>query len=409
MSLPLHPKNEKQFMKSIDLLRENSYTLSSNWFQKYKLPYLALLFDVAVIGVVTLFAIKDFLVGNFVQTFILSPILELLILTVLLFIRFNLSLLMFSIKRVGLYCSIAYIFIVMFLELQNMITIPPIMFIAASISRFFNSYVITVPKIVNDIFIYGLYIYIFYLPILFYLYYILAKKKMNNNVSYFDVLTGFYASTLSRKLHIEDVIVVVAQMAIAVYIGILSSSLNWAFVAVALSSYSCIDLIKKFNLKEHMTRKKKIVITFFSMLSVFLIIYTQRLYWWGFVVFLLCVVSMYLLLSVMTKNYFKSLFIVLISFCAIPIFILGYNIFAHPQIAVVFKSKPYKNEEVFYITKNRNGLLGLRNRNDRYVANRYVNIQHPQKDRILLIRPNGQKDLYNLGNDIIYLNVKEVF
>jgi|GEM_PF-2083916 len=409
MSLPLHPKNEKQFMKSIDLLRENSYTLSSNWFQKYKLPYLALLFDVAVIGVVTLFAIKDFLVGNFVQTFILSPILELLILTVLLFIRFNLSLLMFSIKRVGLYCSIAYIFIVMFLELQNMITIPPIMFIAASISRFFNSYVITVPKIVNDIFIYGLYIYIFYLPILFYLYYILAKKKMNNNVNYFDVLTGFYASTLSRKLHIEDVIVVVAQMAIAVYIGILSSSLNWAFVAVALSSYSCIDLIKKFNLKEHMTRKKKIVITFFSMLSVFLIIYTQRLYWWGFVVFLLCVVSMYLLLSVMTKNYLKSLFIVLISFCAIPIFILGYNIFAHPQIAVVFKSKPYKNEEVFYITKNRNGLLGLRNRNDRYVANRYVNIQHPQKDRILLIRPNGQKDLYNLGNDIIYLNVKEVF
>src|SRR5574344_848931 len=385
----------------------DSYTLSSNWFQRYKKPYTLLIFDVAVVGIITLFAIKDFLIGDFEGKFVLAPILVMLMLAILLFIRFNLSLLMFTEQRVGFYCSIAFLMFVIFLEVHTINTMPPLMFVNMTIVQFFNSYVFHLPMWLNKALTYALYVYIFYLPMLFYLYYFVKKKHMNRNARYFDVLTGFYASTMSSKLHIFEVIVIVAQIAIAAYIGILSSSLNWAFVALFLSTYSCFDLIKKFNMKEHLTKQKSIIIFLCSVLTSAAIIYFQRFCYWGMVAFLLSSVLMYVVIALTTKKCIKSLIVILISFCMIPIFVLGYNIFTRPSLGVICKNVPYKNEKVYFITKDNKGMLGIRNRNYRYIPNRYVNIYHPCKNKIYMQRPNGTTDMFELNKDIIFINVKE--
>lgn len=275
----------------------------------------------------------------------------------------------------------------------------PFLFVLDSIIRFINKYFIVLPYSINTIIQYFLYLYSFYFPILFYAYLILFKKKINNNAKKFDVLTGFYASTLSSKLKIMDIIVISCQIAIAMSIGLISDHLYWAFLAIPLSLYSFNDLVKRLDLKNALSKVKIFTLVLVTILLILGIIFTQKIPYLGLIFFISSIIIIYLLLSFLTKNFLKSITITIISFIIIPVLCLGYNIFSYPQYGVIGKNIPFDGEKVFFIVKDKNGYLGIRNRSNKIVRPAYHVVDYYEKNYVMLLNKSNEWEIYYLENN----------
>lgn len=385
-------------------IRKESRTLSSNWYKKYKVPYLILVVDIIILIIISLFALKEFLIGSFDKVFGFESILILLFTLILMICRFNLSLLVFKKQRLGIYVSIIFLFIVILFEIYYIDRTSPFLFVLDSIVKSINKYFIVLPYSINKIIQYYLYLYSFYFPILFYAYLILFKKKINNKAKKFDVLTGFYASTLSKKLKIMDIIIISFQMAIGMSIGLMSDNLYWTFLAIPLSLYSVNDLIRRLNLKKTLSKLNLFIIILTSALLIFGIIFTQRIPYWGIISFISSIIIIYLLLSFLTKNFLKSVIITLISFIIIPILCLGYNIFSYPQYGVIGKNIPFDGERVFFIVKDKEGYLGIRNRSNKLIKPTYRIVDYYKKNYIRLLNKNNEWEIYNLEDKVFLTN-----
>jgi len=276
----------------------------------------------------------------------------------------------------------------------------PLLYLFGSIVSFINKYLIKLPVFVGEIIQYFLYMYIFYFPILFYLYFILFKKEMNNDARKFDVITGFYASTLSSKLKIIDMVVVASQIGLAMSIGLISNNIRWAYLAIPISLYSVYDLIKRAELKDKLTNIKRLIIYLLTILFSFGIIYTQKTPYVGLIFYILAMVIMYIIISILSKNYLKSVLIISISLFVIPVFCLGYNIFAYPQYGVVNKSAPFDREKIFYTIIDKEGNLGIRNRGAKVIKPTYRVVDYYKKNYIRLLNRNCEWEIYDLEKDI---------
>ncbi|MDD4529523.1 MAG: hypothetical protein PHX48_06540, partial [Bacteroidales bacterium] len=188
-------------------LRSMSCTLSSNWYKKFRFPYLILVCDILLIILFAIFMIKDYLVGRFDSMYFHDGLLILIILAILLIIRFNISLLLFSKQRLGLYVSILYLLFVLIVEMIYNNYFSPFLLVFLSIILFINKFLIVLPEAVNNFLVLFFYIISFYAPLAYYGILIFRKQKLKSTAKLFDVMTGFYASTLSKRLKIMDLVV----------------------------------------------------------------------------------------------------------------------------------------------------------------------------------------------------------
>ncbi len=381
-------------------IKKESITLSSNWYKKYKGPYLLLIFDISILLVVSFFTLKEYLIGSFDKVFSPNSLLILLLILILMIFRFNLSLLMFSKQLLGIYISAFFLILLFFMELYYIDGTSPLLYLFGSIVFFINKFLIKLPVFIGKAIQYFLYIYTFYFPILFYFYFVLFKKEINNDARKFDVITGFYASTLSSKLKIIDIVVVASQIGLAMSIGLISNNINWAYLAIPISLYSVYDLIKRAELKDKLTRIKKHIIYILIVLFSFGIIYTQKTPYVGLIFFISAIVIMYIIISIQSKSYLKSALITSISLFVIPSFCLGYNIFAYPQYGVINKSIPFGGEKIFYTVIDKEGYLGIRNRGFKIIKPTYRVVDYKEKNNIRLLNKNCEWEIYNLEKDI---------
>lgn len=286
------------------------------------------------------------------------------------------------------------------MELYYIDGISPLLYLFGSIAQFINKYIIKLPSFIYVGIKYFLYIYTFYFPILFYSYLKLFKKKIKNNARKFDVITGFYASTLSSKLKIIDMIIVASQIGLAMSIGLISDNINWAYLAIPLSLYSVSDLIKRFNLKNSLTNTEKYIIYLFTILFSFGIIYTQRIPYVGLIFFISAIEIIYIIISTVSKNYLKSILITFISFFIIPMLCLGYNVFVYPQYGVIKKSIPFNGEKIFYTIKDKEDNLGIRNRECKLLKPNYIVVDYYEKNNVRLLNKNCEWEIYNIEKNV---------
>jgi hypothetical protein len=382
------------------LLEKESFTFSSNWYKQNKRAYFFLLFDIFFILLLAIFSFKEYLIGNLDKNLTYDGLLFLLLMFILLIFRFNLSLLVFAKQKLGIPIAIMFILIIIYVETKYVDSTSPFIIIFNSVVYFINKFFIAVPETLANIITYVLYFYLFYAPIVIYSYYILFKLKLNTTAKPFDVFTGFYATTLSKKLRVMDVIVVSFFIAIAMWVGIISIDIKWAFLAVPLSVYSIYEFCKRIKLNTLVKGKQKLLVYTIAAILLTLIIYTQRLPYWGLAIFIFSLVAMYLLFFQFTKTHFKSLIIVTISFFIIPSLCLGYNIFAFPQYGVINNSVPFENEKIFYIIKDKDGNFGIRNRSFKIIKPAYKSIEYNTKNIILMKNQNNEWETFDLENDI---------
>ena len=120
----------------------------------------------------------------------------------------------------------------------------------------------------------------------------------------------------------------------------------------------------------------------------------------GLISFISAIVIIFLLISLLTKNYLKSIIVTLISFFIIPILCLGYNIFIYPQYAVIGKSLPFDGEKIFYIVKDMNGNLGIRNRSNKLLRPTYHIVDYSEINYVRLLNKNCEWEIYDIENNV---------
>ncbi len=378
-------------------IKKDSETLSSNWFKKLRVPYLTLLFDIIVIILSTLFTIKEYLIGGFLNVSPHHELLLLIILSMLLFFRFNISLLIFARQRIGLYLSTIFLMCIILVELVFTNYLSPFLFVFNSIVIAFNKYFFTLPDFLNETIKYFLYFFSFYYPLLYYVYLVLFKRKICDNAIKFDVLTGFYATVLSTKLKIMDVIIIAFYILIAMCVGLISDNINWSFLSVLISTYAVRDMFVRFNLKNKISKVNKYILYVLTALISFGIIYTQRFPYYGLIFFIASNCFIFIYLMIISKNLLKSSLIAIICFIIIPLYSLGYNIFSYPQCGVISKSIPFDGEKLFFVVKDKDGDLGIRRRSGELVEPKYIKVEYNKKNEILLLNKENKWELYNLA------------
>ena len=384
---------------------KETFTFSSIWFKKNKGIYLFLLFDIFFLLILAIFSFKEYLIGNFDKNLPYDGLMFLLLMFILFVFRFNLTLLVFAKQRLGIPIAIIFLLIVIYAETKYVDTTSPFLLIFDSLILFFNKFLFVIPKGISRIITYILYLYLFYTPIIIYAFYIIFNVKLNNKAKAFDVFSGFYASTLSKKLRIMDIIVISFFMAISMWIGLISTNKYWAFLAVPISMYSIYEFCKRLELDKMINSKCKLVIYLVAATLLTALIYSQRFPFWGINIFILSFFIMYFIFYHITKSHFKSSIIVVISFIIIPSLSLGYNIFAHPQYGVVANSIPFEDEKKFLIIKDREGNYGIRNRSYKIVKPKYKKIEYNSKNIVMMLNQNNQWETYDLENSkFIYKN-----
>lgn len=384
---------------------KETFTFSSIWFKKNKGIYLFLLFDIFFLLILAIFSFKEYLIGNFDKNLPYDGLMFLLLMFILFVFRFNLTLLVFAKQRLGIPIAIIFLLIVIYAETKYVDTTSPFLLIFDSLILFFNKFLFVIPKGISRIITYILYLYLFYTPIIIYAFYIIFNVKLNNKAKAFDVFSGFYASTLSKKLRIMDIIVISFFMAISMWIGLISTNKYWAFLAVPISLYSIYEFCKRLELDKMINSKCKLVIYLVAAILLTALIYSQRFPFWGINIFILSFFIMYFIFYHITKSQFKSSIIVVISFIIIPSLSLGYNIFAHPQYGVVANSIPFEDEKKFLIIKDREGNYGIRNRSYKIVKPKYKKIEYNSKNIVMMLNQNNQWETYDLENSkFIYKN-----
>lgn len=387
------------------LLEKESFTFSSTWFKENMYKYIILLSDIFFILVIAIFSFKEYLIGNFDKYLSYDGLLFLLLLFILFVFRFNLSLLVFAKQKLGIPIAILFLLLVIFTETKYIDSTSPFLLIFDSIIRFYNKFVFVIPKGISKIITYTLYLYLFYAPVLIYAYYILFKIKLNNKARIFDVFSGFYATTLSKKLRIMDVIVISFFIAISMWVGLISTDLNWSFLAVPISLYSINEFCKRTHLNVKIKPKCKKVVFIIAAILLTSLIYSQRFPYWGIIIFIFSILTMYFVFYLSTKSHLKTFILVIISFFIIPIFSLGYNIFAYPQYGVVANSVPFDDEKLFFFIKDKDDNYGIRNRSYKIVRPEFKKIEYNTKNIVLMLNQNNQWVTYDLTNStFIYQN-----
>lgn len=358
--------------------RELSKTLSSNWFKRYKIPYLFLLADSIILIVISFFIVKDLASGLLLNYFPkINPILITLILLIIIIFRFNISLLMFSKQRAGLYLSMFYVFLVLFFEMQFLnINTSPMHYIGNTLIKFFEKFFFRLPNSVDKIFEIFMSVYIYYLPLIFYTILLLMRVKLNTKARYFDILTGFYVTSLSDKLKITDIISFSLQLLIAMFIGLLSSNFLWTFLVIPLMIYSAHFLFKKIEMTFPVKKRTKYIsLALFLLLPTF-VVYGQMQPYLGIISLMLSFVLSLVWLTILSKNWMKSLIVAFFSFFLIPLFSLGYNPFIYSEYGIVSKCIPNEGEKVFFVIKDCKGNLGIRVRTSRIVKPKYKAVKY---------------------------------
>lgn len=384
---------------------KESFTFSSIWFKQNKKKYLFLLCDIFFLLILAIFSFKEYLIGNFDKYLTYDGLMFLLLIFILFVFRFNLSLLVFSKQRLGIPIAIIFLLIVIYAETKYIDTSSPFIIIFDSLIRFFNKFIFVIPKGISKIITYILYLYLFYAPITIYALYILFKVKLNNKAKAFDVFSGFYASTLSKKLRIMDIIVISFFMAISMWVGLVSTNINWSFLAVPISLYSIYEFCRRIHLNIKINTKCKFFVFLVAAILLTALIYSQRFPYWGINIFIISIFTMYFIFYSFTKSHMKSFIIVIISFFIIPSFSLGYNIFAYPQYGVVSNNVPFEGEKVFLIIKDKEGNYGIRNRSYKIVKPKYKKIEYNSKNIVMMLNQNNQWESYDLENStFIYKN-----
>ncbi|MDY4789771.1 MAG: hypothetical protein SO179_04275 [Bacteroidales bacterium] len=384
---------------------KETFTFSSIWFKKNKGIYLFLLFDIFFLLILAIFSFKEYLIGNFDKNLPYDGLMFLILMFILFVFRFNLTLLVFAKQRLGIPIAIIFLLIVIYAETKYVDATSPFLLIFDSLILFFNKFLFVIPKGISRIITYILYLYLFYTPIIIYAFYIIFNVKLNNKAKAFDVFSGFYASTLSKKLRIMDIIVISFFMAISMWIGLISINKYWAFLAVPISMYSIYEFCKRLELNKMINSKCKLVIYLVAATLLTALIYSQRFPYWGINIFILSFFIMYFIFYHITKSHFKSSIIVGISFIIIPSLSLGYNIFAYPQYGVVANSIPFEDEKKFLIIKDREGNYGIRNRSYKIVKPKYKKIEYNSKNIVMMLNQNNQWETYDLENSkFIYKN-----
>lgn len=375
-------------------IKNNSGTLSSNWYKIYKLPYLILVCDILLIILFAIFMVKDYIVGRFDSMYFHDGLLILIILAILLIIRFNISLLLFSKQRLGLYVSILYLLFVLSVEMIYNNYFSPFLLVFLSVILFINKFLIVLPEAVNNFLVLFFYIISFYAPLAYYGILIFRKQKLKSTAKLFDVMTGFYASTLSKRLKIMDLVVFGFFIGISMMVGLISNNINWAFLCIILSVYSLSEFFKRLKFP-NLTKKNKLLIYAITSILIFGIIYSQRLPYIGLIVFIFSVICFYIVLIRITKIYFKTLVVTVFSFVIIPIFCLGYNIFSYPEYGIVKKSIPFEDEKILYHIVDQNGLYGVRNRESKIIRPNYLKLIYSNKNYLdVLDRDSVWKTIY---------------
>lgn len=377
-------------------IRSDSNTLSSNWFKKYKIPYLALIFDIIILLISASFTLKEYLIGGYINVSPHHELLVFIILAIMIFFRFNISLLIFARQKIGFYLSAIFLLCVILIELVFTNYSSPFLYVFNSIVIAFNKYILTLPNFLNQIIKYFFYIYSLYYPLLYFVYLNLFKKKIYNNAIKFDVLTGFYATALSTKLRIMDIMIVTFFILVAMCVGLLSDNINWSFLMIFISTYAIRDMVVRFNLKDKISKRNQYILYFLTALFSFGIVCSQRLPYYGLVVFIIsnCIIFTYLI--IISKNLLKTSLMVGICFIVIPLYSLGYNIFSYPQCGIVSKSIPFEGEKVFFVVKDKDGDLGVRRRSGALIAPNYIKVEYNKKNEILLLNKEDKWELYNL-------------
>ena len=379
----------------LEKLRKTSFLLSSNWYKRYKIPYLLLLFDVFLIIIFAFFALKDYLVGQFDFFYPYDGILILIIISILLIIRFNISLLMFARQRFGLYLSILFLLTSLSIEVIFSELPSPFILLFSSVVLFINDFFIQLPNILNLILIYFFYLFLIYGPLLYYVFLHFRKINLSNSARTFDVMTGFYASTLSAKLKVIDMVVYGFVLGIAMTIGLIANHINWTFLSIALTLYVLWEFFKKMHFPK-LTKKKKIIIYIISALISFGVMFTQKIPYLGLIFFLFSILFMFILLSLMSKSPIRSIAVTLYTFFLIPVFCMGYNLFAYPEYGIVKKSIPFENEKIFYYIVDKDGNLGFRNRKLKVIRPAYTKIIYCEKNCIKLLNKNSVWETYDI-------------
>lgn len=391
----------------IERIRSTSILLSSNWYKKYKVPYLILIFDIFFIILTAIFSVKDYLVGYFDVNYPYNGILILIILSILLIVRFNISLLMFSKQNFGIFLSILYLLSVILIELGFSEFDSPFILVYGTITSFINEFIFKLPDFLNTLLVYFFYLLSMYGPLIYYTFLHLRKKKLSKNARKFDIMTGFYASTLSKRLKIMDMVVYGFLIGLAMTIGLISKDIIWSFLSVPLSLYSLFEFFKRLNFPS-LTKKKKRNIYIVSFIISFGIIFTQRIPYLGFIFFVFSIFFMLFFLSRISKSFLRSVLVIVYAFIIIPVFCMGYNIFAFPQYGVIKKSIPYEDEKVFYYVVDKDGLYGVRNRKLKVIEPTYIEIAYPQKNKIMLLNQDSVWETYQMSNNAYFLPVKKI-
>ncbi|MDD4685297.1 MAG: hypothetical protein PHD45_08715 [Bacteroidales bacterium] len=391
----------------INKIRKSSYLLSSNWYKRYKLPYLLLVFDIFLVIIFALFSIKDYLVGHFDRIYPYEGLLILVIVSILLIIRFNISLLMFSKQKFGLYLSILFLLATLSIEMIFGDLNSPFMLVFESVVVFINNFLISLPDFINTSIVYSFYILSIYGPFIYYITLNITKKNLLETAKPFDILTGFYGSTISKKLKIADMVVYSFLIGVAMMIGLVANHINWIFLSVPLSLHAIYEFFKRMHFPK-ITKKKKLVIYTTTFIISTLVIYTQRIPYVGLITFCFSIVFMLILLITMSKSYTRSIVVTLYTFILIPVFCMGYNLFAYPQYGIVKKSVPYEDEKIFFHIVDQDGYYGFRNRRLKIIRPAYNKIVYCDKNRIHLLNKNLQWETYNIPEDKTTWHAKRI-
>lgn len=360
-------------------LREQSKTLSSNWFKKYRLPYLLLYFDIIMLVTVSFFIMKDFAIGKLDLYFSpISGVFIAIVFVIIIIYRFNLSLLMFSLQRFGLYLSIIFATLAIIIDINTAnIYNESKFYIGKTIMEFVEKFFFPIPGYLEKPIAYGFYLYVYFLPIVFYvIIYSFKFRKLHNSARHFDILTGFYGSCLSEKLKLNGFLIVSMIIFTSALIGILSNHINWNYLYTPIMIFSIYIFYKRLRLKISDNKSLKIIIFMLVIISSFLVMYFQKIPHFGLYALFANLLIGFLALRIVNINRFKSLFIAVISFFILPILVIGYNPFIVVEYGVIEKNIPDKGVGVFYTIIDSNGNLGIRVRNSNIVKPNYKKIEY---------------------------------
>lgn len=360
-------------------LREQSNTLSSNWFKKYRLPYLLLYFDIIMLVAVSFFIMKDFAIGKLDLYFSpISGVFIAIVFVIIIIYRFNLSLLMFSLQRFGLYLSIIFATLAIIIDINTVnIYNESKFYIGKTIMEFVEKFFFPIPNYLEKPIAYGFYFYVYFLPIVFYGFiYIFKFRKFHNSAKPFDVLTGFYGSCLSEKLKLNGFLIVSMIIFTSALIGILSNHINWNYLYTPIMIFSIYIFYKRLRLKISDKKYLKIVLFSLVILSSVLVMYFQKIPHFGLYALFANLIIGYIALRFVEINRFKSIFVGIISFFILPILVIGYNPFTVVEYGVIEKNIPDKGVRVFYTIIDSERNLGIRVRNSHIVKPNYKKIEY---------------------------------